>query len=82
MLEAAPADAVNPPLALFRITGPQVVKGSLSPAVIVFPKQSSEKTSGIKIGIYIEKMHNSDNSAQGRVCRKVLDGTLFLVLIL
>jgi hypothetical protein len=62
MLEASPARLPYPLFALLRVARAKIFQGTFSTAMIVFPQQPAENTSGVKIGLDIEqvKKNNKD----------------------
>jgi hypothetical protein len=82
MLKASPAGLQNPLFALFGETGAKVVQSAFAAAMVVFPEQSAEKTSGPEVGLDIEYIQENDENPHSNIEQPVLNGVVLSLLLL
>ena len=81
MLEAPLAGLPDPCFAFSGEAGSQIINRSLAAAMVVFPEQSAEETSGVQVGLDVKQVKENHENPQGEISQPILEdvGSLFLL---
>ena len=60
----------------------KIIQSPFSPAMIVFPQQSAEKTSGIQIGLDIEQIEKNRKNSQRNIAQPICKGIVLFPFLL